>query len=392
MRLRTLQEADVDRIRQWPGYPRDMSQMDYALRAQGWLDAFRHQPGVTALVAEDGHEVIGFTLLIPTGRAEAEFRIALRADRIGQGLGRTIAALTLQQGFTGLGLSRIHLIVRTNNFRGIRLYQRLGFRISGECRRAIQGGPVDFWMMATEAVASSPQTTATGEDCMNNGRRRALIVIDVQNEYIDGNLPIEYPPVELSLANIGRAMDAARAAAIPVVVVQNILPETMPIFARGSRGAALHRSITKRGWDHLVLKELPSAFAGTGLAAWLRAKGIDTLTIVGYMIQNCDLSTVVQGMHAGFTIELLDDATGALPYFNRAGSASAEEMHRVMTVVMQARFASVITTDEWFAALATGELPARDSIFSSNQRGRQVDGQEKIEKGVVGSELSQIGR
>ena len=38
--------------------------------------------------------------------------------------------------------------------------------------------------------------------------RRALIVIDVQNEYVTGDLPIEYPDVHSSLANIGRVQDA----------------------------------------------------------------------------------------------------------------------------------------------------------------------------------------
>src|SRR5476649_600514 len=51
--------------------------------------------------------------------------------------------------------------------------------------------------------------------------RRALLVIDVQNEYVTGDLPIEFPDVQTSLANIARAMDAARDAGIPIVVVQN---------------------------------------------------------------------------------------------------------------------------------------------------------------------------
>ncbi|WP_265943042.1 isochorismatase family protein [Dechloromonas sp. A34] len=55
--------------------------------------------------------------------------------------------------------------------------------------------------------------------------KRALIVIDVQNEYFTGKLRIEYPDVRDSLANICRAMDAASAAGIPVVVVQHLLPE-----------------------------------------------------------------------------------------------------------------------------------------------------------------------
>ena len=48
--------------------------------------------------------------------------------------------------------------------------------------------------------------------------RRALIVIDVQNDYVGGALPIEYPDVRVSIRNIARAMDAAGAAGIPVWV------------------------------------------------------------------------------------------------------------------------------------------------------------------------------
>jgi nicotinamidase-related amidase len=200
--------------------------------------------------------------------------------------------------------------------------------------------------------------------------RRALIVIDVQNEYVGGNLPIEYPPVELSLANIGRAMDGARKAGIPVVVVQNLLPETAPIFARGTAGGELHPTVAGRVHDHFIEKGMPGSFTGTDLEGWLRGRGIDTLTVVGYMTHNCDFSTVVQGMHLGFSMELLGDATGSLPYGNRAGSATAEEIHRVMTVVMQARFAAVMTTDEWLAAIATGTSPERDTILASNRRAR----------------------
>lgn len=205
---------------------------------------------------------------------------------------------------------------------------------------------------------------------MQNETRRALIVIDVQNDYIGGNLPIEYPPVEVSLPNIARAMDAATQATIPVVVVHNVLPAHMPIMAKGTAGAELHSTITSRHSDHYVLKDMPSAFTGTGLEAWLRERDIDTVTIVGYMTHNCDMSTAVHALHGGFKVELLSDATGSLPYANRAGQASAEEIHRVLTVVMQSRFAAVMKTEEWLSAIKTGKEPERDSIYGSNQRAR----------------------
>lgn len=205
---------------------------------------------------------------------------------------------------------------------------------------------------------------------MANKSSRALLVIDVQNDYAGGKLPIEYPPVELSLANIGRAMDAAKAASIPVVAVQNVNPETAPFMAEGTPGADLHEVVASRGWDHYVRKNMPGAFTGTGLEAWLRERGIDTIAIVGYMTHNCDLSTAVQALHAGFSVEFLSDATGSLPYANRAGSASAEEIHRVTLVVMQSRFAAVISTGEWLDTVSTGAVPERDTIYGSNQRAR----------------------
>ena len=208
---------------------------------------------------------------------------------------------------------------------------------------------------------------------MTNTPRRALIVIDVQNDYVGGNLPIEFPPIDLSLANIGKAMDAAKAAAIPVVVVHNVLSETMPIMARGTHGAELHTTISSRKWDHYVKKDLPSAFSGTGLEEWLRSQQIDTITIVGYMTHNCDFSTVVHAMHAGFSVEFLSDATGSVPYANSAGTASAEDIHRVFTVVLQSRFAAVMRTEEWLNILKTGNKPERDSIYKSNQRARFPD-------------------
>ena len=207
---------------------------------------------------------------------------------------------------------------------------------------------------------------------MSTAPRRALVVIDVQNEYVSGNLPIEYPPVERSLANIGRAMDAAHAAGVPIVVVQQDAPAGSPLFAKGSPGWALHQVVVERSHDHHVHKTLPSAFPETDLAGWLAARGVDTLTVVGFMTHNCDASTIVHAVHQGLNVEFLADATGAVPYENAAGRASAEEIHRVYSVVFHSRFASVTSTDAWIAAVAAGHPIARDNIAASNRRAREA--------------------
>lgn len=55
--------------------------------------------------------------------------------------------MTMAKGFTEIGLSRIHLIVRKNNPMAIRLYTRLGFAERGECFKNINGKQVHFLTM-----------------------------------------------------------------------------------------------------------------------------------------------------------------------------------------------------------------------------------------------------
>lgn len=207
---------------------------------------------------------------------------------------------------------------------------------------------------------------------MHPNARRALLVIDVQNEYVTGNLQIEYPDIRASLANVGRAMDAAKESGIPVIVVQQFAPAQSPVFAEASHGWELHEVVNSRSWQHKINKKLPSAFAGTDLADWLSAHEINTLCVTGYMTHNCVDSTIKHAFHSGLLVEYLQDASGTLSYRNKAGYASAEEIHRSFSIVMQARFAAVMDTSEWMQLIATNGTAERDNIFQSSQRGKQA--------------------
>ncbi|KQV59755.1 cysteine hydrolase family protein [Duganella sp. Root336D2] len=202
--------------------------------------------------------------------------------------------------------------------------------------------------------------------------RRALIVIDVQNEYFSGKLPIEYPPVEQSLPNIVQSMKVARESGIPVVVVQHDTPAGAPVFAVGSDGWQLHPQVAALGADLVINKKLASSFAGTGLAQWLADKQVDTLTIAGYMSHNCNASTIIEAAHMGLAVEYLADASGSLPYENAAGRATAEEIHRIFSVVFHSNFAAVTTTREWADAVGANQALAKDNIYLSNARARQL--------------------
>lgn len=195
---------------------------------------------------------------------------------------------------------------------------------------------------------------------------RALVVVDVQNEYETGVLPIAHPPLDTTLAAIGRAIDAAIAHDIPVVTVQHDSPAGGPAFAVGSDGWRLHPTVASRPSSHHLHKTMPSAFARTNLDGWLRAHDVDRLTVVGFMTQHCVASTARDAHHLGYGVEVLSDATGTVAYRNAVGTITAEAQHEAQLVALQAGFAAVATTDEWIRAVVSGAtLPADNPVTSA---------------------------
>ena len=188
--------------------------------------------------------------------------------------------------------------------------------------------------------------------------KRALLVIDVQNEYFTGKLPVTFPAN--SLLNILRVMDAARVAGVPTAVIQHTAPQPdSSVFRRGSREWELLSEIVDRDRDMLIQKSLPGSFTGTNLESWLQKLGADTVVIAGYMTQMCCDTTARQAVHLGFDVEFLSDATGTLAFENEAGRVSAEELHRATLVTQQMRFSRVLRADEWLKLLSQSASEGR---------------------------------
>ena len=180
--------------------------------------------------------------------------------------------------------------------------------------------------------------------------KRALLVIDVQNEYFTGKLPVTYPAD--SLSQILTSVEAATAQAVPVVVIQHTAPDpNSQTFRKGSPEWELHPAIAELPRATLIEKTLPGSFTGTNLEQWLKDHNIDTLVIAGYMTQMCCDTTARQALHLGYNVEFLADATGTLAIKNSAGSVSAEELHRAILVTQQMRFSRVLSTADWVARL-----------------------------------------
>jgi len=176
--------------------------------------------------------------------------------------------------------------------------------------------------------------------------RRALLVIDVQNEYFTGKLPVTYP--KGSFDKILKTVDAANQYEIPVILIRHEATQKDAVaFVKDSKGWEIREELLKKAFVRIVDKHLPGSFTDTMLEDCLRDMGVDTIVICGYMTQMCCDTTARQAVHLGFSVEFLSDATGTLDIANYAGEITAEKLHKAVLITHAMRFSQVVSTDEW---------------------------------------------
>lgn len=200
---------------------------------------------------------------------------------------------------------------------------------------------------------------------------RALVLVDIQQEYFSGPLEIQYPAPSDALAKTTTAIDAATAHGVPVVVVQHTGGDAAPIFNPTMPGFALHPEVEQRRtpeWK-TITKQFGSVFAGTDLLPWLQENSIDTITLVGFMTNNCIIASAAEAETHGISVEVLSDATGAISMGNDAGYVDAETVHKTLMVLLNSNFAAVAPTDTWTGALSEGQALAKDNLMNSAAAG-----------------------
>ena len=202
--------------------------------------------------------------------------------------------------------------------------------------------------------------------------RRALIVIDAQQEYFDGLLPIQYPARDESIASIQTAINTAQQTGTPVVLVQHELPAEAPVFGSGSATWQNHPEVVAHEDTAAkrVGKQFSSIFADTDLEAWLREQGLDTITLVGYMTNNCVIASAAAAEPLGFAVVVISDATGAIDLANDAGTAPARQVHETLMALLHSNWAAVTDSATWTTALGAGTRLTKRDLITSAEQGR----------------------
>ena len=145
--------------------------------------------------------------------------------------------------------------------------------------------------------------------------QRALIVIDLQNDYFpDGKFPLCH--TETVLGQVESAIARARAQGMPIILVQHIADApngTAPFFNTGTPGVALHPRLLAAAPNAVVVtKAQADSFLNTTLEQELTKLGVEELLICGMMTQNCVTHTAISKAAEKYRVSVLGDCCASV--------------------------------------------------------------------------------
>lgn len=159
-------------------------------------------------------------------------------------------------------------------------------------------------------VAVTPHTTA-------------LIVVDMQNDFVKPGGALVVPGAAETIPAIQRLLGLARGHGLAVFFTQDTHEPgdiEFPIWGehvlRGSWGWRLVDEITPRPGERVVEKLRYDGFFGTSLDHELRLRGIATVIICGTVANICVLHTAGSAALRGYGVILPVDAVSAITPFD----------------------------------------------------------------------------
>ena len=188
--------------------------------------------------------------------------------------------------------------------------------------------------------------------------KTGLVIIDMQNAFLEPGGPIPVPSALEIVEPINRAAQGARELGVPVIWIRSHHPRNggdwrhfFDHFVRPDRreaaaatlsadahGSQFYSEMDIQDSDYIVIKNRYSCFVpgSSSLERLLRNLGCDTIVLCGTKTNICVESTARDGMMIDLRVVVLKDATSTL----------SDEEHQASLNVLIQEFADILTVDE----------------------------------------------
>jgi ureidoacrylate peracid hydrolase len=198
-------------------------------------------------------------------------------------------------------------------------------------------------------------------------RKTALVVIDMQYHFMAEGFMAETPVARAIVPNVNRLAAALRDMGGHVVWIQNVTNDTRESWSTfheflmtpdraakryasmedGAQGHALWPDLDVRPQDTRMNKRRYSAFiqGSSDLERHLRARGIDSIIVVGVATQVCCESTARDASMLNFKTLMISDAC----------ATDNDTLHNASLDAFYQNFGDVQSVDEVLASLQRGQ-------------------------------------
>lgn len=181
-------------------------------------------------------------------------------------------------------------------------------------------------------------------------KKRGVIVIDLQNEYLPtGKLPLS--GIEAATANAAKVIADARNKGVPVFHVRHEFTNgEAPVFVSGSDGVKIQPAVAPVGDEPVIVKNYINAFRETDLKQQLDVRGVEEVVVVGAMSHMCIDAGVRSAADMGYPVTVLHDACATLDLEFGGVTVPAAQVHAAMMAAFAFGYATVKSTDEYLSA------------------------------------------
>jgi len=138
--------------------------------------------------------------------------------------------------------------------------------------------------------------------------RKALIIIDIQNDYFEGGANPLIRSLEASI-NAKAILNDFRGKSLPVVHIRHFSTRAgSTFFIPNTKGVEIHENVMPMNGEKVITKKYPNSFRETDLLDYLKSNHITDLVICGMMTQMCVDATTRAAKDFGFTCVVIGDA------------------------------------------------------------------------------------
>jgi nicotinamidase-related amidase len=175
---------------------------------------------------------------------------------------------------------------------------------------------------------------------------RALVIVDIQNDYFPGGLHQLVDP-EAAAANARQLLGVFRQSGEPVLHIQHVWDSADAEFMRpGTFGVEIHESVSPVAGEQVIQKANPNSFLETPLEAELRAKGVEHVVVCGMMTSMCVDATVRAAVDLGFEATVAHDACATCDLEFAGEIIPARQVHGAFLAALGDGYAAVRATDD----------------------------------------------